>query len=158
MALAYTRLAAAIGPVAIFARFMRKTGNGGPGECWPWAGTIDKRGGYGQMGIRGKIHKAHRVSYRLFVGRIPAGLTIDHLCRVRSCVNPSHLEAVTNAENVRRGEGGKFHTRKTHCPHGHAYDEANTRIVRKGASGYQRVCRTCARVWCARFDAKRRPR
>ena len=70
--------------------------------CWPWGGTIQSKG-YGLVG--GKL--VHRVVYELVHGPIPAGLTIDHLCRNRSCANPSHLEAVTMKENYDRGEGWK---------------------------------------------------
>jgi HNH endonuclease len=71
-------------------------------KCWPWGGTIQSKG-YGLVGGR----LVHRVVYELVRGPIPAGLTIDHLCRNRRCANPSHLEAVTMQENYRRGEGHK---------------------------------------------------
>ena len=74
------------------------------GECWEWLGWKDARG-YGKATSDIKPRSkdwAHRVAYRLFVGPIPDGLTIDHLCRVRTCINPSHLEPVTRSENTRR--------------------------------------------------------
>ena len=80
------------------------------------------------------------------VGPIKYPQELDHLCKVRHCVNPEHLESVAHAENVRRGNGGQNWAAKTHCPQGHPYDEENTRVI----SG-RRVCRTCAnersRAW-----------
>lgn len=70
--------------------------------CWLWTGRKSK-GGYGGICIRGKEWRAHRLSYTVFVGEIPQGLVLDHLCRVHECVNPAHLEAVTNEENIARG-------------------------------------------------------
>ena len=75
--------------------------------CWEWRGarTTD---GYGTFSIHSKTVYAHRYSYEIHMGDIPDGLVLDHLCRVRHCVNPGHLEAVTNAENVRRGDATKY--------------------------------------------------
>lgn len=103
--------------------------------CWRWQGTIDPSTGYGRIRILGRDVYAHRLAYEQVIGPIPEGLVIDHLCRVRSCVNPEHLEPVTRGENVRRG------TRLiTHCPQGHPYDEKNT-LLYKG----KRQCRACKR-------------
>ena len=111
--------------------------------CFLWAGAVDRKG-YGQYragsrrdGTRRTV-RAHRLAYEELVGPIPEGLQIDHLCRVRCCVNPAHLEPVTNRENVRRGDLGTKNTAKTHCPAGHPYDEANTR-----RSAGKRRCRAC---------------
>lgn len=87
---------------------------------------------------------AHRVAYELTRGPIPAGMEIDHLCRVRSCVNPDHLEAVTRGENLRRGRGKTG--AQTHCKRGHELTPENTyRYVNR--RGYVcRHCRQCRRA------------
>lgn len=75
-----------------------------PGRCWIWTGKLhDGDRGYAKVRVAGQLRKAHRVAYELLVGPVPDGLVIDHLCRVRHCINPEHMEPVTNAENVRRG-------------------------------------------------------
>lgn len=108
--------------------------------CWLW--TAAKICGYGTFGIGGQNVYAHRYSYELLVGPIPTRLQIDHLCRVRHCVNPAHLDPVTQRENIRRGDTGKHHREKTHCPQGHSYDEENTYRDRRG----WRQCVNCRRT------------
>jgi hypothetical protein len=112
------------------------------GPCWIWVGGHNSDG-YGafSLGGRGKNGPAHRFAYELLIGPVAVGLELDHLCRVPDCVNPAHLEPVTHAENTRRGRAGVHQAAKTHCPHGHPYDEANTYRARNG----QRVCRACQR-------------
>lgn len=87
--------------------------------CWTWKGYINRQG-YGVF-VRGSFHMfAHRAVYETLVGSIPRGLTLDHLCRNRACVRPSHLEPVTLKENIHRGSGvAPKNARKTHCPKGH---------------------------------------
>lgn len=89
-------------------RFWRRVDRRDPSGCWVWRSKID-RYGYGryQRRIEGKTRDwiAHRLAYQLLVGPIPDGLVLDHICRVRKCVNPAHLEPVTNQENIRRGRG-----------------------------------------------------
>lgn len=120
--------------------------------CWMWHGPIDRHG-YGKIhsGSRqNSVHlRAHRVAYALFKGLIPEGLTIDHLCRNRLCCNPFHLEAVTAAENVRRGRNNN--REKTHCIHGHEFSEENTYLWHG-----KRRCRRCNADIVSRGRSKRR--
>lgn len=115
--------------------------------CWLWTGASSKdggTGGYGRIGVRGRLLMAHRFSYEAFRGPIPDGLFLDHLCRVHSCVNPDHLEAVTPRVNVLRGQTiCRANAEKTHCLHGHAFSAENTYIVPRTG---ERACRTCART------------
>lgn len=105
-------------------------------DCWIWTGSLHVKG-YGHFSAKGRPIMAHRFAYEYFVGPIPEGMTIDHLCKRNPCVNPAHLEPTTCAENIRRGGNAA----KTHCKHGHPFDEANT-LHRAGGG---RGCRTCAR-------------
>ena len=115
--------------------------------CWMWLGAQNGRR-YGEVGNRrvGARMLAHRAIYEEMVGPIPASLTIDHLCANTLCVNPTHLEPTTLAENTRRqwadgrADPARRQKAKTHCPHGHPYDEENTRH----ANG-RRHCRECGR-------------
>lgn len=110
------------------------------GECWNWTGNTIRPGSYGRLRSRGVSVLAHRFAYTRTVGKIPDGLQLDHLCRNKICVNPSHLEPVTNDENHRRAV--PFHplTNRAHCPKGHAYSQENTRMYRGS-----RHCRECGR-------------
>jgi hypothetical protein len=109
--------------------------------CWPWTGVINQNG-YGHYRDGTTWKRAHRIVYELLRAPIPEGLTLDHLCRVRHCVNPWHLEPVTRGENALRGTGPPaIHARKTSCIHGHLFDEANTYCAPDGT----RHCRTCRR-------------
>lgn len=121
-------------------RFWAKVDKNGPGGCWLWTAGTSK--GYGQF-----LNGAHRVSYEMLVGPIPEGLHIDHLCRVRACVNPDHLEPVTRKENILRGVGAPaVNARKTHCSQGHPYNDENT-YAYTYANGKEsrRDCRACQR-------------
>lgn len=110
--------------------------------CWLWQGHIQANG-YGQMRMTSGTEWVHRAAYRLIVGEIPEGLTLDHLCRTPLCCNPAHLEPVTNRENILRGTGASARNAvKTHCRHGHPFDESNTYIRARGG----RECRMCNRL------------
>ncbi len=94
-------------------------------ECWLFTGPVGD--GYGRIWVNGQRKYAHVAAYEQIHGHVPEGLVIDHLCRNRSCVNPAHLEPVTNRENVLRGNGiTAVNARKTHCVHGHPFDDVNT--------------------------------
>lgn len=122
--------------------------------CWVWVGARNPKG-YGRVFANGKMEQAHRVVYELLVGPIPVGLTLDHHCRLRCCVNPGHVEPVSNKENLRRGVGfpGE-NARKTHCPKGHTYTLENTAVVRVGIKT-NRHCRTCLRELYRRYNRTR---
>lgn len=109
--------------------------------CWLWRRFLNEDG-YGHIRVNGKTVGVHRFSYELAIGAIPPATEIDHLCRVRHCVNPEHLEAVTHRENVRRSPSGAA---KTHCVNGHLFDDVNT-LWGTGRWGPRRTCRTCARA------------
>lgn len=117
--------------------------------CWTWTGG--KADGYGRFGIGGsrknggRIEAAHRIAYEWWVGKIPEGLVLDHVvCQNHSCVNPYHVEPVTNGENVRRGGAAAASTARallrTHCKWGHPFDEKNTIYNNRGHC----QCRACA--------------
>jgi hypothetical protein len=113
-------------------------------DCWIFAGSVNDKG-YGRVihWYKGKAIQEypHRLTYTKFKGVIPEGLVVDHLCRTPLCINPEHLEAVTNKENILRGIGyAGVNTRKTHCPRGHEYTRENT--SRFGSKGWRR-CKTC---------------
>jgi len=123
-----------------------------PCGCWLWTGGT-KGKGYGGCGRYHPSGYAHRASYELMVGPIPEGLQIDHLCRVRNCVNPDHLEAVTCRENLRRGVGViGVNCAKTECIHGHPLSGPNLYVRPSG----KRECIACDNRRHKECRAKRR--
>jgi hypothetical protein len=115
-------------------RFLEKCSPSRSG-CWLWTGCVD-RWGYGKVALYRRTTAAHRASYRLFVGPLEADLAIDHLCRVRNCVNPEHLEAVPKVINDLRGfSPPAVNARKVTCKRGHPL------FPRRSGTG--RVCRAC---------------
>lgn len=105
--------------------------------CWLWTGCCSPLG-YGQTFAGKRVVFAHRATYEHYIGKIPDGLVIDHLCRVPSCVNPDHLEPVTQGENVRRGLAG----RKDNCRRGHPLTASNTYVRPNGT----RACNQCLSI------------
>jgi hypothetical protein len=129
------------------ARFVRHVRIEADTGCWLWIGS-KQASGYARFHYAGGYEYAHRAAYRFYVGEIPDGLTVDHLCRVRHCVNPDHLEVVPRGVNALRGDGpAAQNTRKTHCPQGHPYTHVNVRG--------ERQCRTCSREASRRYEARR---
>lgn len=133
--------------------------------CFLWIGAT--LNGYGRFTATGEnTHRAHRLAWERCNGAIPVGLTIDHLCRTRCCVNPAHMEVVTRAENSKRGwrvgvfRRGPHNTRRpTHCKQGHAFTTENTRMEPVGRSGYwQRRCVACARAKARAYYARKHPK
>ena len=119
-------------------RFMEKVRLDESG-CGLWT-SVTTWANYGRFKVNGRFVQAHRWAYEYFKGPIPPGLQLDHLCRNRNCVNPAHLEPVTNRENLLRGDTlSARNTAKTHCPQGHPYAGDNLYIDPFG----KRQCRTC---------------
>lgn len=120
-----------------------------PNGCWLWTGCLS-RASYPRLG--GKW--AHRVAYELFVGPIPSGLHLDHLCRVPRCVNPKHLEPVTPRENVLRSDAPNARAiRLKRCKYGHEMTPENT-YVRPDGMGNQ--CRQCSKDRLRRYGAAKK--
>lgn len=121
-----------------------------PSGCWEWH-RYRNDAGYGCLSVGNKKTEAYRASYETFVGPVPTGLELDHLCRNRGCINPDHLEPVTKKVNVLRGFNAcANNARKTRCKHGHEL----TAIVESGRN--RRRCLTCQDAAVARYQARKR--
>jgi hypothetical protein len=118
----------------------------GDNDCWLWNKSV-RKDGYGTFYANGKQNYAHRFSYEFFIGAIPQGLHLDHLCRVRNCVNPKHLEPVTQWENTHRAA---LANEKKNCPQGHPFDEINTYLYRGG-----KKCKICKLASTRKWRAKK---
>src|SRR6185295_6669322 len=131
-----------------FNRFVMPVTEGG---CFLWVGFVNPDG-YGQIQVNGAPRGAHRIAFELANGPIPNGMQIDHLCRVRCCVNPNHLEIVTAKTNTLRGRSiQSFNAVKTKCSKGHMLDGQNLYIRSNGS----RTCKTCCRDAARRYRARR---
>lgn len=143
-------------PRSPFERAISRVDTSDPDACWIWPGAMSR--GYGKVGVGGSNEgkrrppaQVHRVVYEGMVGSIPEGMELDHLCRVRACCNPRHLEPVTHRENGRRGFGlPGINARKDRCVRDHFFDTENTYITSSGT----RTCRRCHRD----YEADRRAR
>ena len=113
-------------------------------SCWLWTAARDHRG-YGEFRVElppARPAKAHRFAYETLIGPIPDGLELDHLCRVRNCVNPEHLEPVTGRVNTLRGESpAAQNARKTHCVRGHELP------LRQETKGRRKRCSQCRAIY-----------
>ena len=120
------------------------------GDCLTYSGCLSN--GYGKVGYKGKSHRVHRLLYEEFVGPVPAGLDLDHICRNRACANVEHLEPVTRAENLNRGIS--LNRMKTHCPEGHPLSGDNLKLE----AGNRRRCVTCNRKYKRLWEAAKSAR
>ena len=140
-------------PAALKDKIIVSTLNEKYPDCWIWVGAhID---GYGSIYWQKRTHVVHKVVYELLVEVVPSTLNLDHLCRIRPCCNPQHLEPVTVAENILRGNGaGAKNKLKTHCPKGHLL--AGDNLVPSTSKMGFRKCLTCSRERQRLYDASTR--
>ena len=140
------------GALSIVERFFAKVKK--TASCWIWLGAHGPMG-HGNFQVNGKTYGAHRFSFLLAGHALYKGKVLDHLCGDPRCVNPAHLQQVTQSVNVLRGNSPfAINARKTHCIHGHAFTSENTYIFLDGDRG----CRACQRAFdTVRYkDSKRR--
>lgn len=125
--------------------------------CWLWKAGLTGDG-YGSIRVGDKVKGTHLFLFEQLMGAIPEGLELDHLCRVRNCVRPDHLEAVTHGENMKRSANGQHFIPPVQCPHGHEYTPENTRIYKRPGGGINRKCVECARRSGRETKRKKRER
>lgn len=111
--------------------------------CWVWEKSLTHLG-YARISHKGKARHAHRISFENYVGKIPDGLELDHLCKVRCCVNPQHLEPVTRHENMRRSSVWQYRKIKTHCKRGHELVADN--LYTSPSMGNKYLCKACLKL------------
>lgn len=129
---------------------LRDCGYGTPCDIWLLRISVDGYGREWDPALR-TLRGAHVIAWEKRNGPVPDGLELDHLCRVRACRNPDHLEPVTHAENSRRSDSGAYLLARTHCPQGHPYADENLFTTSKGGRG----CRLCAAAARRRYKAKK---
>ncbi len=123
-------------------------------DCLVFNGGLSGNG-YGRFWFKGKLQMAHRAAWEMSGRTLTDGLTLDHICRNRRCINPTHLREVTSRENTLAGLSlAAINARKTHCPAGHEFSLENT--YRYGKNRSQRRCRICARAAYNRYHLKLR--
>ena len=137
-------------------RALARVDHSDPEACWLYPGYLD-RNGYARLRVRTpdgyRMLRVHRMIYEHLVGPIPEGLELHHRCETPACCNPAHLEPVTHRDNLLRGNGWPgVNARKTHCLHGHPFDEANTLVTPDG----RRQCRACGRASSAAYARRQR--
>ncbi len=141
--------------MSMLERLMAKVSPEPMSGCWLWSGYLNACG-YGVIRTDTSTALAHRMSYELLVKSIPADLEIDHLCRVRSCINPDHLEPVRHRVNVQRGASTTLHLERSHCPSGHAYSGGNLKIKTNGNGHRYRHCKACFREYYRAYRASKK--
>lgn len=136
-------------------RFWEKVANG-PNGCWNWTGGRQPNG-YAQFNFGGTGVLVHRYAYKELIGPLVDGLTIDHLCRNRICVNPAHLEQVTYRENIFRGSNAAvMNSKKAVCQSGHELHGGNLYIHTDRGGGSHRYCRQCNKERMRKWRRKKR--
>lgn len=135
-------------------RFWTRVTRADDETCWLWEGELATNG-YGRVKVSGKSRPVHVVTYEWLVGPVPPGLELDHLCRVRRCVNPRHMEPVTHRENTLRGDTlAAANAAKRFCPRGHALVAGN--LVPSKVKRRARQCLTCSREMAREYRARKK--